>query len=78
MIYSGENQVSEMKLLLEPMESQKLSVVLTSTSNEGQAYGQVVIKRQHSCEKRVVSFSTKKKLYKNILIFSLIDIVLKI
>lgn len=44
-----------MKLLLEPMESQKLSVALISTSNEGEAYGQIVIRRQHSDEKRVVS-----------------------
>lgn len=56
MISSSENQVSEMKLLLEPMESQKLSVVLVSTSNEGPSYGQLVLKRQHSSEKRVVSF----------------------
>jgi len=59
-ISSGENQVSEIKLLLEPMESQKLNVALISTSNEGQAYGDIVIIRQHSSEKRVVS---KIKLY---------------
>lgn len=46
--------MSEMKLLLEPMESQKLSVALISTSNEGEAYGQIVIQRQRSSEKRVV------------------------
>lgn len=45
-----------MKLLLEPMESQKLSVALISTSNEGEAYGQIVLQRQRSSEKRVVSF----------------------
>jgi len=56
LISSGENQVSEMKLLLEPMESQKLSVALISTSNEGQAYGQIILQRQRSSEKRVVSF----------------------
>lgn len=44
-----------MKLLLEPMESQKLNVVLISTSNEGQAFGQIILQRQHSCEKSVVS-----------------------
>lgn len=55
LISSGENQVSEMKLLLEPMESQKLSVALISTSNEGQAYGHLVLQRQRSDEKRVVS-----------------------
>lgn len=55
MISIGENQVSEMKLLLESMESQKLSIALISTSNEGEAYGQLVIQRQHSSEKRVVS-----------------------
>ncbi|XP_025209054.1 uncharacterized protein LOC112604302 isoform X2 [Melanaphis sacchari] len=55
LISSGENQVSEMKLLLEPMESQKLSVALISTSNEGQAYGQLILQRQHSDEKRVIS-----------------------
>lgn len=54
LISSGENQVSEMKLLLEPMESQKLSVALISTSNEGQAYGHLILQRQHSNEKRVV------------------------
>lgn len=48
--------MSEMKLLLEPMESQKLSVALISTSNEGQAYGQIILQRQRSSEKRVVSF----------------------
>lgn len=55
MISSGENLVSQMKLLLESMESQKLSLALISTSNEGQAYGQLVLQRQHSSEKRVVS-----------------------
>ncbi|KAE9544950.1 hypothetical protein AGLY_000493 [Aphis glycines] len=55
LISSGENQVSEMKLLLEPMESQKLSVALISTSNEGQAYGHLVLQRQRSDEKRVIS-----------------------
>ncbi|KAL4149337.1 hypothetical protein QTP88_003302 [Uroleucon formosanum] len=55
LISSGENQVSEMKLLLEPMESQKLSVALISTSNEGQAYGHLIFQRQHSSEKRVIS-----------------------
>lgn len=55
MISSGENQVSEMKLLLEPMESQKLSVALISTLNEGQAYGHIILQRQNSSEKRVVS-----------------------
>lgn len=55
LISSGENQVSEMKLLLEPMESQKLSVALISTSNEGEAYGHLILQRQHSNEKRVVS-----------------------
>lgn len=55
LITSGENQVSEMKLLLEPMECQKLSVALISTSNEGQAYGHLILQRQHSNEKRVVS-----------------------
>lgn len=44
-----------MNLLLESMESQKLSLALISTSNEGQAYGQLVLQRQHSSEKRVVS-----------------------
>lgn len=46
--------MSEMKLLLEPMESQKLCVALISTSNEGQAYGKLVLQRQRSNEKRVV------------------------
>ena len=55
LISSGENQVTEMKLLLEPMESQKLSVALISTSNEGQAYGHLILQRQHSNDKRVVS-----------------------
>lgn len=55
LISSGENQVSEMKLLLEPMESQKLSIALISTSNEGQAFGQLILQRQHSNEKRMVS-----------------------
>lgn len=45
-----------MKLLLEPMESQKLTIALISTSNEGQVYGQIIIQRLHSIEKRVVSF----------------------
>jgi hypothetical protein len=44
-----------MKLLLEPMESQKLSVALISTLNEGQAYGHIILQRQNSSEKRVVS-----------------------
>ena len=47
--------MSEMKLLLEPMESQKLSIALISTSNEGQAFGQLILQRQHSNEKRMVS-----------------------
>ncbi|KAL4149286.1 hypothetical protein QTP88_003266 [Uroleucon formosanum] len=55
LISSGENQVSEMKLLLEPMESQKLSVALISTSNESQAYGYLILQRQNSNEKRVIS-----------------------
>ncbi|XP_025411183.1 uncharacterized protein LOC112684083 isoform X2 [Sipha flava] len=55
LISSGENQVSEMKLLLEPMESQKLSVALISTLNEGQAYGHIILQRQNSSEKRVIS-----------------------
>ncbi|XP_022167915.1 uncharacterized protein LOC111032049 isoform X2 [Myzus persicae] len=55
LISSGEYQVSEMKLLLEPMESQKLSVALISTSNEGQAYGHLILQRQNSNEKRVIS-----------------------
>ncbi|XP_016658195.1 uncharacterized protein LOC100161585 isoform X2 [Acyrthosiphon pisum] len=55
LISSGENQVTEMKLLLEPMESQKLSVALISTSNEGQAYGHLILQRQHSNDKRVIS-----------------------
>lgn len=46
--------MSEMKLLLESMESQKLSVALISTSNEGEAYGQIVLQRQRSSEKQVV------------------------
>lgn len=45
-----------MKLLLEPMESQKLSVALISTSNEGHAFGQLVLQRQQGNEKRAVSF----------------------
>lgn len=56
LISPGENHVSEMKLLLEPMESQKLSVALISTLNEGQAYGEIVLQRLRSSEKRVVSF----------------------
>ncbi|VVC30296.1 Hypothetical protein CINCED_3A007704 [Cinara cedri] len=55
LISPGENQVSEMKLLLESMESQKLSIALISTSNEGEAYGQLILQRQHSSEKRVIS-----------------------
>ncbi|XP_050531847.1 uncharacterized protein LOC126900284 isoform X2 [Daktulosphaira vitifoliae] len=55
-INTGENQVSEMKLLLEPMESQKVSVVLISTSNEGEAYGQIVLQRQCNVnDKKVIS-----------------------
>lgn len=45
-----------MKLLLEPMESQKLCVALISTSNEGHAFGQLVLQRQKGNEKRAVSF----------------------
>lgn len=56
LISSGENHVSEMKLLLEPMESQKLSVILISTSNDGEAYGQLILQRQHSSEKNLVSY----------------------
>lgn len=55
LISSGENHVSEMKLLLEPMESQKLSVILISTSNDGEAYGQLILQRQRSSEKNLVS-----------------------
>lgn len=55
LISSGENHVSEMKLLLEPMESQKLSVILISTSNDGEAYGQLILQRLRSNEKNLVS-----------------------
>jgi len=63
LISSGGNQISEMKLLLEPMESQKLNVALISTSNEGQAYGQLTLQRIHSNEKRVVSLLNKIYIY---------------